>query len=176
MALLSQEKPIMSPKPISPVRQPSLVAQVTQPEDQPFIETTRALLKAAFLFGNRPDRPFHAYGLSLAQVDVLGALARSEDANLTCSEIAEQTLITKGGITGILDRLEARGLIKRAPSANDRRSVVVRLSTKGIEFCRRFYPELARSNRALLEKAFRPQQMKEFGKLLDLLLRSLEAE
>ena len=65
-------------------------------------------------------------------MDVLIALARAEDASLSCSEIAERTLITKGGITGILDRLEARGLVKRIPSRDDRRSVLIRLSAKGL--------------------------------------------
>jgi MarR family transcriptional regulator, 2-MHQ and catechol-resistance regulon repressor len=116
------------------------------------------------------------YDLNVALVDVLGVLADAGEASLTCSEIAEKTLITKGGITGILDRLEARGFIKRMPARDDRRSVVVRLSAKGTEFFRKFYPELTRSNRALFEKAFRPDQLKEFSKLLNLLIRSLEPE
>jgi MarR family transcriptional regulator, 2-MHQ and catechol-resistance regulon repressor len=166
----------MTPKPSSPAQQPSLVTQVTEPADQPYIDAARALLRASFLFGNDPERPFNAYGLSLAQVDVLGTLARAENASLNCSEIAERTLITKGGITGILDRLEARGLVKRVPSQDDRRSVLIRLSTKGVDFCRKFYPELARSGRQTFEKAFRPEQMREFSKLLAQLVRSLETE
>jgi DNA-binding MarR family transcriptional regulator len=167
---------IMTPQPSSSARQLSLAEQVTQSADQPFIDAARALLKASFLFGNHPQRPYQTYDLSLAQVDVLTALARAENASLTCSEIAEQTLITKGGITGILDRLEARGLVKRTASPHDRRSVVVRLSAKGNEFFRKFYPELARSSRTLFEKAFRPEQMREFSKLLGLLVRSLETQ
>jgi MarR family transcriptional regulator, 2-MHQ and catechol-resistance regulon repressor len=164
----------MTPKPSGPADQLPLIAQVLQPDDQPFSDLARALLRAGFLLDNHPQRPYHAYGLSLAQVDVLGVLARAENASLSCSEIAERTLITKGGITGILDRLEARGLVKRMPSRDDRRSVQVRLSAKGIEFFRKFYPELVRNNRVIFEKAFRPEQMKEFGKLLGLLVRSLE--
>jgi MarR family transcriptional regulator, 2-MHQ and catechol-resistance regulon repressor len=167
---------IMTPKPSSSVEQRSLLAQVTEPADQPSIELARALLRASFLFANYPGRPYHRYDLGLAQVDVLSALAQADNSSLNCSEIAERTLITKGGITGILDRLEARGLVKRVPSRGDGRSVLVRLSGKGIEFCRKFYPELARSNRAIFEKALRPEQLKELSKLLALLLRSLEAE
>ena len=109
-------------------------------------------------------------------MDVLIALARAEDASLSCSEIAERTLITKGGITGILDRLEARGLVKRIPSRDDRRSVLIRLSAKGFELFRKLYPELVRSNRYLLEGAFKPEQVKEFSRLLELLIRNLETE
>jgi DNA-binding MarR family transcriptional regulator len=163
----------MSMKQLSPSDQPSLEAQMTQAADQPFIDAARALVKVAFLFVNRPGRPYDAYDLTVAQMDVIGALARAEEASLSCSEIAERTLITKGGITGILDRLEARGLVKRIPSRDDRRSVLVRLSAKGVELFRKLYPEVVRSNRSLFEKAFRPEQMKEFSDLLEILIRSL---
>jgi MarR family 2-MHQ and catechol resistance regulon transcriptional repressor len=158
----------------NPSSQLSLEAQVTRPADQPFIDAARALVKAAFLFVNRTGRAYDVYDLTVAQLDVLGALARAEEASLSCSEIAERTLITKGGITGILDRLEARGLVKRIPSRDDRRSVLVRLSAKGVELFRKLYPELVRSTRSLFEKAMRPDQMKEFSKLLALLIRNLE--
>lgn len=166
----------MSPKQSDSSSQLSLEAQVTRPADQPFIDTARALVKAAFLFVNRPGRSYQVYDLTVAQMDVLGALARAEGASLSCSEIAERTLITKGGITGLLDRLEARGLVKRVPSPDDRRSVLVRLSAKGIELFRKLYPELVRGNRSRLEKALTPDQMKEFGKLLALLIRNLETQ
>ena len=152
----------------------SLRSRVTPPADLPFLDLSRALLKASFLFSNHPERALHAYKLSLAQMDVLSVLADALDSSVTCSEIAERTLITKGGITGILDRLEARGLIKRIPSRDDRRSVRVRLSAKGAELLRKLYPALARSNRALFERELRPEQLREFAKSLDLLIRGLD--
>jgi DNA-binding MarR family transcriptional regulator len=150
----------MSSRESNPSSHLSLETQMTEPADQPFIDAARALLKAEFLFTNHPQRPYLAYDLTLA--------------SLSCSEIAERTLITKGGITGILDRLEARGLVKRIPSRDDRRSVLIRLSAKGVELFRKLYPELVRSNRYLLERAFKPEQVKEFSRLLELLIRSLE--
>jgi MarR family 2-MHQ and catechol resistance regulon transcriptional repressor len=166
----------MTPKTSSPSERSSLAAQVVEPAGQFYRELGRALIRANFLFSYHPERTYQAYDLYLAQVDVLTVLADAGEASLTCSEIAEKTLITKGGITGILDRLEARGFIKRMPSRDDRRSVLVRLSAKGAEFFRKFYPELAHHNRTLFEKAFRPDQLKEFSKLLNVLIRSLEAE
>jgi len=159
-----------------PADQKFPILQVTAPADQLFLDLSRALLKASFLFSNHPERPIHAYDLSLAQMDVLTILANAVDCSVTCSEIAEKTLITKGGITGILDRLEARRLVKRIPSRDDRRSFRVRLSTKGIELVRKLYPELARSNQALFERSLRPEQVREFAKSLDLLIRGLERQ
>jgi MarR family transcriptional regulator, 2-MHQ and catechol-resistance regulon repressor len=166
---------LMRPKRSDLSAQLPLVEQVIEPAERPFIDVTRALLKAAFLFPNHPLRPNLAYDLTLAQIDVLVALAGTEGGEtLSCSEIANRTLITKGGITGILDRLEARGLIKRIQSRDDRRSVMVRLSAKGAELFRKLYPALARSNRYLFERAFTPEQIREFGKLLEILNHSLE--
>ena len=152
----------------------SLAEEVIEPADRPFTDAARALLRADFLLINHPLRPNQAYDLTVSQIDVLRTLAAAQGEGLTCSEIADRTLVTKGGITGILDRLEARGLIKRTQSRDDRRSVNVRLSAKGVELYRKFYPELARSNRYLLERAFKPEQMKEFSKLLEILIRSLD--
>jgi len=160
--------------PSKPSEKNSLRSRVTAPADLPFLDLSRALLKASFLFSNHPERAIHAYKLSLAQMDVLSVLADALDSSVTCSEIAERTLITKGGITGILDRLEARGLIKRIPSRDDRRSVRVRLSAKGVELLSKLYPALARSNRALFERELRPEQLREFAKSLDLLIRALD--
>ena len=158
----------------SPSRQLSLASQVIDAADQPFLDLARALIKAGFLFVNETECPYQSYDLTLAQMDVLSALARTDGESISCSEISDRTLITKGGITGILDRLEARGLIKRLPSSDDRRSVLVRLSAKGIELFRKLYPELARSHRSLLERAFKRDQMKEFSNLLEILIRSIE--
>jgi MarR family 2-MHQ and catechol resistance regulon transcriptional repressor len=166
----------MTPKPSDTVQQATLLAQVTEPDDQPYVDAARALIKAGFHFPNHPTSAYQTYDLNLAQVDVLVALASAPQTTLNCSEIAEKTLITKGGITGVLDKLEARGLVRRMPCRDDRRSILVRLTAKGVEFFRKFFPELVRGKRALFEKAFRPDQMKEFSKLLELLLRCLEAE
>jgi DNA-binding MarR family transcriptional regulator len=156
--------------------QPSLAAQTIGPEDQIYVQGARALIKAGFLFSDHPEIVFRAFDLNLAQVDVLVALANAPDSTLTCSEIAEKTLVTKGAITGVLDKFEARGLVRRISSRDDRRSFLVRLTAKGVEFFRKFYPEMVRGKRTLFEKAFSPEQMKEFNQLLGLLLRCLEEE
>ena len=52
--------------------------------------------------------------------------------------------------------------------------MLVRLSGKGVELFRKLYPELARSNRSILERAFKPQQMKELSRLLEMLIGNLE--
>jgi DNA-binding MarR family transcriptional regulator len=83
-------------------------------------------------------------------------------------------LITKGGITGILDRLEARRLVERAPSRDDRRSIMIQLTEKGVDVCFDLFSKLARNNEELFAKALRPEQIKQFCKLITMLVRSFE--
>jgi DNA-binding MarR family transcriptional regulator len=154
----------------------ALVALFARMDNQASVVATRALIRAAFLFTNSPDRPYHALGMNVSEVDVLAAIARALGMALTCSEIAEATLITKGGITGILDRLEARGLVQREASRNDRRSILIKLTEKGVEVCHGLFTKLARDDENLFTRALKPEQIKQFSKLLALLLRSLEAD
>jgi DNA-binding MarR family transcriptional regulator len=152
----------------------SLAAFLAQMEGRPSVVATKGLIKAAFRFTDSPDRPYHAFGLSLSEVDVLNAIARADTMALTCSDIAKATLITKGGITGILDRLEARRLVERAPSRDDRRSIMIQLTEKGVDVCFDLFSKLARNNEELFAKALRPDQIKQFCKLITMLVRIFE--
>jgi DNA-binding MarR family transcriptional regulator len=152
----------------------ALASLLAQSDRSPAVAATRALIRAAFLFTESPDRPFRAFGLSLSEVDVLAAIARAEGPALTCSDIANATLITKGGITGILDRLEVRRLVERAPSRDDRRSIMIQLTEKGVEVCHDMFSKLARNNEEIFAKALKPDQIKQFCKLITLLARSFE--
>src|ERR1700735_1031498 len=154
----------------------SLAALMAQNDQSPAVVATRELIRAAFLFSESPDRPYRAFGLSLSEVDVLGAISRAEGKALTCSDIADATLITKGGITGILDRLEARRLVERAPSRDDRRSIMIQLTEKGVEVCHDLFSKLTCNNDEIFAKALKPNQIKQFCKLITMLVRAFEVD
>jgi DNA-binding MarR family transcriptional regulator len=139
----------------------------------PSVAATKTLIRAAFLITNGANRPYLKLGMNLSEVDVLDVLAHSE-VGLNCSEIAETTLITKGGITGILDRLEARGLVQRLPSREDRRSIRIQLTEKGVEFCRELFAKLVDDDEEIFAKALNPAQIKQLTKLLTLVVRSMK--
>ncbi len=154
----------------------SLAAFLAQMDGRPSVVATRGLIRAAFRLTDSPDRPHHAFGLSLSEVDVLNAIARAEGMARTCSDIADATLITKGGITGILDRLEARRLVERVPSRDDRRSIMIQLTEKGVEVCHDLFSKLARNDDEIFAKALKPDQIKQFCKLITMLIRSFEVD
>ena len=75
-----------------------------------------------------------ALGLELFEYDVLSALRRQgKPFALPATALARETDLSAGAMTNRIDRLEERGLVKRKPDATDRRSVIVRLTRKGLE-------------------------------------------
>lgn len=75
---------------------------------------------------------FARFGLQRGEFDVLATLRRSGTPFiLTPTDLYEATMMTSGGMTARLDRLEKRGLIARQPNPDDRRGVLVRLTDEG---------------------------------------------
>lgn len=77
-------------------------------------------------------RVFDEYGINMASFDVLAALRRSgEPYRMTSGQLAESSLVTTGGITLRIDRLEKAGLVRRERDAEDRRIVHSELTDAG---------------------------------------------
>jgi DNA-binding MarR family transcriptional regulator len=68
-------------------------------------------------------------GLSVSQCDVLTTLTEQE--GLSQQHLAERLYVTKGNISGLIDRLAAAGYVQRRPLAGDRRSHAVFLTAQG---------------------------------------------
>lgn len=72
------------------------------------------------------------HGLTEGEFDVLATLRRSGDPfTLAPGELAARTMVTTGGMTKRLDRLEAAGLVTRTRAASDGRGRVVSLTPAG---------------------------------------------
>jgi DNA-binding MarR family transcriptional regulator len=73
------------------------------------------------------------HGLGVADFDVLAALRRAgEPFVLRPSDLALALMLSPAGITGRLDRLERAGHITRRLDADDRRSLLVELTDRGL--------------------------------------------
>jgi len=68
-------------------------------------------------------------GLSIPQFDVLSAL--SERAGMTQRELAQRLFVTKGNVSGLIDRLVEAHLVERRSTERDRRSHALHLTTQG---------------------------------------------
>ncbi|MCZ7588862.1 MAG: MarR family transcriptional regulator [Gaiella sp.] len=71
------------------------------------------------------------HGLPLTQYEVLLHLEAAPEHRLRMSELARSVLLSQSGITRLVDRLEARGLVERAPCAEDRRVLWAQLTDEG---------------------------------------------
>ena len=70
-------------------------------------------------------------GLSLAFLDVLSRLRDAPDRRLRMQELQERALFTFSGMTRLVDRVEAAGLVRRERVPGDRRGVFVVLTPEG---------------------------------------------
>jgi MarR family 2-MHQ and catechol resistance regulon transcriptional repressor len=75
-------------------------------------------------------RLFREHGLTPSQYNVLRIL-RGEGAPLPILEVASRTITVVPGITGLIDRLERDGFVKRVRCEEDRRVIYVALMEKG---------------------------------------------
>jgi DNA-binding MarR family transcriptional regulator len=95
---------------------------------------------------------FAEHGLETWEFDVLSALRRAgAPYQLSPGRLVTQTLVTSGTMTNRIDRLEERGLLARSPDPNDRRGVVVSLTTEGQSQVDAAMADLLERERALLE-------------------------
>lgn len=68
-------------------------------------------------------------GLSAAQLFLLGQLSRSDGVSL--SDLAERTLTDRSSVAAVVERLEDAGLVSTSRDVQDRRRVLVRMTTRG---------------------------------------------
>jgi DNA-binding MarR family transcriptional regulator len=70
-------------------------------------------------------------GVSLVFLDVLSRLYDAPERTLRMQELQDRLLFTYSGLTRLIDRIEARGLVRRERVPNDRRGVHVVLTQDG---------------------------------------------
>jgi DNA-binding MarR family transcriptional regulator len=72
--------------------------------------------------------------------DVLWALYRAPEHRLRMSELAEHTVLSRSGLTRLVDRMEAAGLLERQPAPGDRRGAFAVTTDAGRELLQKMWP------------------------------------
>lgn len=84
--------------------------------------------------GDRIEKAYARFGISRGEFDVLATLRRSgEPYTLSPRQLSATLMLTTGGMTGRLDKLERAGLLRRSPDPHDRRGLQVTLTGRGLD-------------------------------------------
>ena len=102
-------------------------------------------------------------GLTMTQFDILATLGNQPP--MTCKELGEKTLILKGTMTGVLERMEAKGLIVKIPNEEDGRSYKIGLTKLGDKLFQKAFPE----HLEYLGKAFAKLTKQDLAKAIEAL-------
>src|SRR5262249_27909045 len=109
------------------------------------------IARIAALVEQSMDRVFEPHGLTGADFVVLAALRRSgAPYRLTPTALSRSMMVSSGGTTKRLDRLEAQGLIRRDPDPDDRRGTLVTLTDTGLATIETVETEHAQNEKRLL--------------------------
>jgi DNA-binding MarR family transcriptional regulator len=111
----------------------------------------RALVEThAELFGRLADELRAQTGMHVTWYDVLLHLAEVEGQRMRMRELADAVLLSKSGLTTLVDRMQEAGLVRREVPPEDRRSIDVVLTSDG----RRRFREARAVHRAGIERHF----------------------
>lgn len=101
----------------------------------------RAFLRAHATVVDRLDHELQEeQGLALTWYEVLLYLNQAPDRRLRLSELAEQLLLSRSGLTRLVDRMVAAGLVERQVCPTDRRGAFAVLTAEGRSRLRRAAP------------------------------------
>lgn len=99
------------------------------PSQKECLAVVRELVRCYQAFESFAARHIRTMDLTPAQFDIIATLGNTQ--GMSCRELGEKTLITKGTLTGVVDRLIEKKLVQRTASPSDGRRQIVQLTPKG---------------------------------------------
>jgi DNA-binding MarR family transcriptional regulator len=105
--------------------------QIPCPAD---VEVWRSFLRAHSRVLRQLESELVEHGeIPLATYDVLVQLTEAPEHRLRMTELAERVLLSRSGLTRLIDRLERDGLVRREPCADDARGMYAVLTPLGVD-------------------------------------------
>lgn len=133
------------------------------------------IFRLSHLLQQAVQEVFSSYGLHRGEFDVLATLRRAgKPHRLTPTGLSDALMVSSGGMTNRLDRLEKAGLVARQPDPGDRRGSLVGLTDEGFNLVDEAVTEHVANEQRLLSALVDAQQ-DELAALLRKLLLSLES-
>ncbi len=107
-----------------------------------------------------------AHGISGQRFEVLLRLARTPGHRLRMTDLAAQTTLSASGLTRVVDRLVAGGLVERSTCPSDRRGAYATLTSAGEALLLAAVPDHLEQLSAILEGALSAEEIETFGALM----------
>jgi len=133
-------------------------------KDDPYLKILRPLVEAYLAFWREDSRHIKSLKLTPSQFDVIATLGDTD--GMTCAELSGATLVTKGTLTGVLDRLAAKGLIQREAVTGDRRCTKIKLTQKGEILFRKVFAAHIAHIKPFFERALSQKDVEQMRTLL----------
>jgi DNA-binding MarR family transcriptional regulator len=157
-----------------PRRPKSLQQHIRQ--TRPFRSTAQegmlAILRSADELRRRGEGAVKGKGLTGQQYNVLRILRGAGAAGLPTLAITERMIERTPGITGLVDRLERKGLVRRQRGADDRRQVFCRITAAGLAVLAELDPVIDEVDESSLAMLDEPEQ-RTLVRLLEKVLNGL---
>jgi DNA-binding MarR family transcriptional regulator len=135
----------------------------------------RAFLRAGTASSLAFEAALADTGVSHSEYDVLVNVATGPKEGLRPTDLAERVLITKSGLTRLLDRLVERNYIERRACASDRRGQLIVLTTDGRRAFRRAAPNIVRAIGALFGDHFSEREVTDLRVACERIASAAEA-
>ncbi|WP_153705549.1 MarR family winged helix-turn-helix transcriptional regulator [Eikenella exigua] len=124
------------------------------------------IIRIGSIISQLVDENLANYKLTVGEFDVLAALLREPNQTLTPKQIQDLVLISSGGLTNRINKLEKKGLVQRILNPEDRRSWLINLLPK----CETLIKKVVPSHLSIETKAIKNLSFQEYQQLRDLLI------
>jgi MarR family 2-MHQ and catechol resistance regulon transcriptional repressor len=117
----------------------------------PSAEIALSLIHTCDVFQQMVSRYMAEYGLSKSTLNILTILRHGPEEGMQLHDLGELLLVSRANITGLIDHLEGKELVKRVVDSHDRRARLAKITKKGEALLDEFMPIHFRNLRNLLE-------------------------
>jgi DNA-binding MarR family transcriptional regulator len=107
------------------------------------------------------------HGLTMSEYEVLFLLSREPDHSMRRIDLSREVRLSPSGITRMLDRLEATGLVKKGACAQDARVTYAVLTEAGMHKLRECSPDHFAAIERLIGERLNEEEVESLGRLLE---------
>lgn len=133
------------------------------------------IVRISYYVSQLVDANFIRYNLNIGEFEVLAALARNPDRQLSPKDLQKKILISSGGLSNRINRLEAKKYIVRLPNLSDKRGVIIKITPEGRKLALEVAVTHVAIEKALIQRLAVTDQ-KQLAALLKKLIKSQQLE